>query len=543
MKIQNLTLTFGTQTIFDDINILLPETEKVGITGANGAGKTTFFRILLKQVEPDHGTVTLQNTRRISWLPQIITDEIPNTDMSVFDFLLSGRPIHQIEEKIKNLYLEISTLDNEKEIDQKLKKVGLLQEELNYWDVYEAESILLKLIDGMHIEDSLLDQPLKTLSGGQKSKVAFARLLYSKPELILLDEPTNHLDHTTKDFIIQYLKNYQGGIFVISHDIDFLNKVTTNTLYLDKQTHKMELFKGNYEQFQRIKKEREKTLLREKEKQDTERKKLEEIIARYIRGNEKKARIAKDRQKKLARLEENKIVLEEKGKEIHINLTANQESTRFPIRLENVSFRYDKTAKRDIIHKLTLEIPRGEKFLIIGENGVGKSTLLKLIMGSLQPDSGKIILGPKTDLGYYAQEHELLDENKTVLENIANYHLTSKQDREILGKFLFQKDDLDKKVSILSPGERARLSLAKLTLEKANVLILDEPTNHLDPTSQQLIAKAFHNFEGTMIIVSHNPEFVDTLGINRTLLLPDGKLGYYDHDQVAELKRKNESKK
>ena len=164
-------------------------------------------------------------------------------------------------------------------------------------------------------------------------------------------------------------------------------------------------------------------------------------------------------------------------------------------------------------------------------------------MGSLQPDSGKIILGPKTDLGYYAQEHELLDEDKTVLENIANYHLTSKQDREILGKFLFQKDDLDKKVSILSPGERARLSLAKLTLEKANVLILDEPTNHLDPTSQQLIAKAFHNFEGTMIIVSHNPEFVDTLGINRTLLLPDGKLGYYDHDQVAKLKRKNESKK
>lgn len=531
MRIENLSLTLGIQTIFDNISIILPEKEKIGIVGANGAGKTTLFKIILNKIEPDHGTIYFPNKHRISWLPQVITDEIPNSDITVFDYLLTGRPIEKIQQEITDLYTKMTTC-NEKETDKLLKKVSKLQDELDYWNPFSAESELLKLIDGMKIDDHLLDQKLTTLSGGQKSKVAFARLLYSKPELILLDEPTNHLDHETKEYVTNYLKNYNGSIYIISHDIEFLDAITTKTLYLDKQTHQMELFNGNYQKFQKIKAEREARLEKEAELQEKERQKLQGIIDKYIHGNEKKAKIAKDRQKKLAKLEENKIVIQKKAKTASIQLHQGRESTSYPLKTENLCFKYDKSAKKYLLYNINLEIPKGEKFLIVGENGVGKSTLLKLIIGSLTPDKGKIILGPKTDIGYYAQEHELLDNQKNLLENLSEFNLTEKEARGVLGKFLFEGDELYKKVGVLSPGERSRIALAKLTLQKANLLILDEPTNHLDPETQKIIANNLKSFPGTIILVSHNTEFVDNLGINRTLILPDGKLDYYERTIV-----------
>lgn len=542
MKIENLSLTFGLQTIFDEVTLILPEQEKIGIVGVNGAGKTTLFKVILNEVEPDHGKITFYHKEKISYLPQVIQDEIPSLDITVFDYLLEARPIEKLQTKITELYTKMTT-SNEKETNLLLKKVEKLQTELDYYEPFEAESILLKLITGMKIDDVLLDQPLKNLSGGQKSKVAFARLLYSKPNIILLDEPTNHLDKETKSFVTTFLKNYKGSVYIISHDIEFLNEITTKTLYLDKVTHKMELFNGNYEQFERIRKMKEAHLEKEKELQDKERKRLQGIIDKYIHGNEKKARIAKDRQKKLAKLESNKIELVKKAKTASINLHQGEEATRFPIKLENVCFKYDKNAKRNLLYKINLEIPRGEKFLIVGENGVGKSTLLKLMVGLLIPDSGKITLGPKTKIAYYAQEHELLDNDKNLMENLNEFNLTEKESRGILGKFLFYNEDLYKKVSVLSPGERSRIALAKLTLQKANLLILDEPTNHLDPATQKIIADNLKDFPGTIILVSHNTAFVDQLGINRTLILPEGKLDDYDKQTVEKYHELNTNKK
>ena len=245
MTIKNLSLSFGIETIFDDITIQIPEDKKIGIIGVNGAGKTTFFKILLNKLEPDHGNIIFSKKLKISHLPQVITDEIPNKDISVFEYLLTGRPIQELEEKIQKLYEEAAATTNEKEQQQILKKIEKIQSELDYYNPYQAEEELLKLISGMKLEDPLLDLPLTKLSGGQKSKIAFLRLLYSKPEMILLDEPTNHLDKTTKDFVIDYLKNYEGAVFIISHDTSFLNKIVSNILYLDKRNHKMELFKGN----------------------------------------------------------------------------------------------------------------------------------------------------------------------------------------------------------------------------------------------------------------------------------------------------------
>lgn len=263
MVIKDLNLSFGIQQIFDNVNINIPDGKKVGIVGVNGSGKTTLFKIIIGLQDVDFGSISFFNKPRISWLPQVITDEVPNLDISVFDYLLEGRPISKLQEEIEDLYIKTSTLDDDKEINKNLLKINKLQTELDYWEPYEAEEILLKLIADMKVDDALLEKSLNTLSGGQKSKVAFIRLLYSKPDLILLDEPTNHLDKDTKDFVTNYLKNYPGGVYIISHDVEFLNKIVDKILYIDKIHHNMELFDGDYNQFKRVINEREVRLEKE----------------------------------------------------------------------------------------------------------------------------------------------------------------------------------------------------------------------------------------------------------------------------------------
>lgn len=541
MNIKNLTMSFGVQEIFDDVNLQIKDNEKVGIIGMNGAGKSTFFKLVMGKLEPDSGRIILKPGTRIGFLPQVISDEIPSMEISVFDYLLDGRPIKKLEQELSEAYTEASIETDEKKLKFIMKRIGKLQEKLEYYEVYNAENILLKIVTGMNIDSDLLDMQLCNLSGGQKSKIAFARLLYSNPEILLLDEPTNHLDVDTKEYIINYLRNYNGTILVISHDIDFLDQVTTQTLYVDKATHKMELYPGNYEKYMKIRNERLKTLERIHDKQEKEEEKLKKIIAKYIGGNEKKARIAKDRQKKLARLEENKVVLEQKQKVAHFKIKINQPSGVVPIKCENVKFGY----KEDhiLIDNLTFDLGRGEKFLIVGENGVGKSTLLKLIVGQLKPMLGEIVLNQKTEIGYYAQEHELLDNEKIILENFEGAGLSTKELRSFLGNFLFHGDDVYKKVSVLSPGERSRVALAKLALTGANLLILDEPTNHLDPQTQEMIAQTFKDYEGTMLVVSHNVDFVDNLGVERMLMLPSGEIRYYDKDTVLYYQELNNQSK
>lgn len=541
MNIKNLTMSFGVQEIFDDVNLQIKDNEKVGIIGMNGAGKSTFFKLVMGKLEPDSGRIILKPGTRIGFLPQVISDEIPSMEISVFDYLLDGRPIKKLEQELSEAYTEASVETDEKKLKFIMKRIGKLQEKLEYYEVYNAENILLKIVTGMNIDSDLLDMQLCNLSGGQKSKIAFARLLYSNPEILLLDEPTNHLDVDTKEYIINYLRNYNGTILVISHDIDFLDQVTTQTLYVDKATHKMELYPGNYEKYMKIRNERLKTLERIHDKQEKEEEKLKKIIAKYIGGNEKKARIAKDRQKKLARLEENKVVLEQKQKVAHFKIKINQPSGVVPIKCENVKFGY----KEDhiLIDNLTFDLGRGEKFLIVGENGVGKSTLLKLIVGQLKPMLGEIVLNQKTEIGYYAQEHELLDNEKIILENFGGTGLSTKELRSFLGNFLFHGDDVYKKVSVLSPGERSRVALAKLALTGANLLILDEPTNHLDPQTQEMIAQTFKDYEGTMLVVSHNVDFVDNLGVERMLMLPSGEIRYYDKDTVLYYQELNNQSK
>lgn len=530
MQIKNLTMSFGTQVLFENVNLNIPENEKVGVVGVNGAGKTTFFKIIMGLEYPDEGKIILKNGSRVSWLPQVITDDVEDLNINVLDYLMMGRPIDKLNTKLQRLYDELANLNCDQ--NKVYGEIDKVQKQLDYWDVYNAESILLKIIDGMNIDDTILNKKLGELSGGQKSKVAFAKLLYSKPEVILLDEPTNHLDEESKKYVIEYLKGYKGSIFIISHDIEFLNQVTTKTLFLDKRTRKLELFDGNYNKFKKLQLEHEETLLRQAQIQQQEENKLREIVNKYANASGNRKRMAQDREKKLEKLMKEKIHVLDKNKTIDFKIDINREDSKQPLKITDLSFKYDKTDSKNIIDHLNFELSRGEKFLIVGENGAGKSTLLKLIMGLLEPDSGYIKLGNKTDIGYYAQELELLDKESTILDNLISMGYSQRQLRSILSKFLFYGNDVYKSVSVLSPGEKSRVALAKISLSGANMLLLDEPTNHLDPETQSLIAEVFKNYDGTMIVVSHNPEFVDNLGIERLLILPEGRISYYDRDIV-----------
>ncbi len=528
MIINDLTLYFGTQSIFEDVNINIPNNEKIGIVGVNGSGKTTLFRLLMKQITPDKGKITITNNKRIDWLPQVIDEELVNEDELVLDFLLDARPIEKLNKQLEKLYNSLSDLT----IDQNkvFKEIDKVNNKLSYWEAEKAEGILLKLCHGLNIEN-LLDKKVSDLSGGEKSKLLFARVLYSNPEILLLDEPTNHLDLDSKEYITNYLKSYKGTLLIISHDIDFLNKIITKTIYVDKISKNIILYDGNYDKYTKLKDEHLGSLKNEYNKQVKEEKKLRSIVEKYSHSSGKRKKMAQDREKKLEKLIEKKIELPGDTKKVKLSMEINKESTKYPLYVKDLWFRYDKKG-RYLLRKLSFDISRGEKFLIVGENGIGKSTLLKLIMGRLTPDQGEIILTEKTTIAYYAQELELLDDEKNILENLSNNNYSEKELRNLLGRFLFKGDDVFKKIKVLSPGEKARVSLAKISLEKANLLLLDEPTNHLDPDTQKIIGEFFKTYKGTMIVVSHNPEFVDYLGISRILTLPEGTIDFYDRRKI-----------
>ncbi len=541
MQFKNLTMSFGTQAIFEDVNLNIPDNVKIGVVGVNGAGKTTLFKLLMGLEFADTGKIITKNGYRIDWLPQVISDDVDNMNMEVLEYLMQARPIKKLNIELQTLYESLAnTNSNQNEIFNKIEKV---QKQLDYWDSYNAENTLFKIIDGVKLSDDILLKKLNELSGGQKSKVAFVKLLYSNPEIILLDEPTNHLDEENKKYIINYLKNYKGTVLIISHDVDFLDQVTTKTLFLDKRTKSFSLYDGNYSYFKRVQKERDENLLRQAQIQQQEEEKLREIINKYSSASGNRKRMAQDREKKLEKLLSNKIEVLSPNKKIKFNLDIDRESSTIPLKIENLCFRYDKESSQNIINSLNFELHRGEKFLVVGENGAGKSTLLKLIAGLLTADKGEIKLGNKTDLGYYAQELELLDNAKTILENFRDVSYSQKQLRNILARFLFMGNDVYKNVGILSPGEKSRVALAKLSMSGANLLLLDEPTNHLDPETQYLIAEVFKDYQGTMIVVSHNPDFVDNLGIERTLILPTGEISYYNRETVERYKVLNKQRR
>ncbi len=530
MRGQNLNLAFGTEVIYDDAEFYIGDNDKTGIVGVNGAGKTTLFRVLLGEQPLDGGKIHI-GSARLGYLPQEIG--FADKQKTVWDYLFDARPVRETEARLSELYDELAIAD-ESQHDELLREVSILQSRLDEYDAYNAENTLLELIYDMSIENELLGMKLGELSGGQKSKIAFAHVLFSNPQILLLDEPTNHLDASTKDFVTSYLKSYKGSVLIISHDAEFLNAVVNKILFVNKVTHKTSVYDGNYTAFKR--KYAQEQLLKELRitQQEQEIKKLSDFVQRArqaSRTNHNLKRMGQDREVKLAKAIAALEKRDREYKHVKIKLEPKTQSGKIPLEVKNLAFRYD--GKQNLYDDLSFILNANERFLIVGENGVGKSTLLKLIMGILRPKSGEIKFSQKTEIAYYAQELELLDLDKTVLQNTDADGYTELQLRNILGNFLFQGDAVFKKVSTLSPGEKARVSLCKLLLARANLLILDEPTNHLDPDTQAIIGENFRDYTGTILLVSHNADFAEQIGITRMLVLPDGKIVDYSKELLA----------
>ena len=530
MRGQAINLAFGTEVIYDDAEFYLGDNDKTGIVGVNGAGKTTLFRVMLGEQELDGGKITTGRAR-IGYLPQEI--DFADKQKTVWDYLYDARPVRATEAELAEIYDRLATA-SEAEQTELLKRVEILHARLDEHDAYNAEDQLLELIFDMKIDDGLLDMKLGDLSGGQKSKIAFAHVLFSSPQILLLDEPTNHLDMTTKDFVTAYLKSYKGSVLIISHDVQFLDAVVSKILFVDKTTHKLTVYDGNYSTFKR--KYAQEQLLKELRitQQEQEIKRLSDFVQRAKQASRTQHKLKKMGQDREAKLERAIAALEKRDKEykhVKMRFEPKNPSGKIPLEVDGLTFGYD--GKPDLYEKLSFKLNPDERFLIVGENGVGKSTLLKLIMGLLHPKRGEIRLSQKTETAYYAQELELLDESRTVLENVDSAGFTDVQLRSILGNFLFSGDTVFKKVALLSPGEKARVSLCKLLLKRANLLLLDEPTNHLDPDTQAVIGENFRDYTGTILLVSHNPDFVEQIGITRMLILPEGKIVDYTKELLS----------
>ncbi|MEG0899883.1 MAG: ABC-F type ribosomal protection protein [Oscillospiraceae bacterium] len=526
MRGTNMCLSFGRDVIFEQAEFIIEKQDKVGIIGVNGAGKTTLFHVLLQEQELDSGQISVDKAQ-LGYLPQEIT--LDDSTMTVWDYLLEGRPIQKLEEELEKIYEVLAAESAEQEV--LLERMAVLQERLEYYECYEAENILLEIIESMDIDSALLEMPLNNLSGGQKSKIAFAQVLYSKPEILLLDEPTNHLDVSTRAFVTQYLKNYKGMVLIISHDTDFLNSIINKVLFINKVTKKISVYDGDYNVYQ--KKHTQEQKLRECAivKQEKEIKVLSDFVQKAqqaSRINHHLKRVGIERAAKLEKKNRELQVRDRVYKRVKMDIRPKKEGAKIPLEVENITFGYPN---QPCLHRnLSFALQGNERFLVVGENGVGKSTLLKLLMGILTPDFGRIRYNPKTDIAYYAQELELLDLDKQIIENVETPDYTEWQLRTALGNFLFYGEDVFKKVQTLSPGEKARVALCKVLLQKANLLILDEPTNHLDPETQAIIGGNFNVYPGTIIAVSHNPSFVEQIGISRMLILPSGRIEPYSRE-------------
>ncbi|MCI7814314.1 MAG: ABC-F family ATP-binding cassette domain-containing protein [Robinsoniella sp.] len=499
----NISKSFGTSQILNQVCFHIEEREKAAIVGINGAGKSTLLKIIVGELSSDEGEVIIAKGKTIGYLAQHQALSSHNT---IYDEMLEvKRPIIEMEEKLRRLEQEMPSLSG-KELSETLETYHRLSSEFDRVNGYAYRSEIVGVLKGLGFEEEEFSKMVDTLSGGQKTRVALGKLLLSRPDIILLDEPTNHLDMNSIAWLESFLLNYNGAVLIVAHDRYFLNRVVTKILELDGG--KGITFLGNYSEYAQKKEQLRETELKAYLNQQREIKHQEEVITKLKSFNrEKSIRRAESREKMLEKMD----VLEKPtvvNSEIHISLEPRYPSGNDVLNVEHLSKSFGNNR---LFSDLNFSIKRGEKVAIIGNNGTGKTTLLKIINGQLPSDSGSFTLGSKVKIGYYDQEHHVLHMEKTLFEEISDAYpnMTNTEVRNILAAFLFTGDDVFKRISDLSGGERGRVSLAKLMLSEANFLILDEPTNHLDIVSKEILENALRKYTGTLLYVSHDRYFIN----------------------------------
>ncbi len=525
---QSIHLAFGANTILKDASFHIEEREKAAITGINGAGKSTLLKIIVHELEPDSGSVVLAKGKTLGYLAQHQDLESGRTILE--ELLEVKRDIIDLERRIRTLEQQMKELCGSA-LSQALETYTRLNHEFELKNGYAYKSEVIGVLKGLGFPEEEFDKKVNTLSGGQKTRVSLGKLLLSRPDVILLDEPTNHLDMASITWLETFLLNYDGAVIIVAHDRYFLNRVVTKVIEIDNGN--VTAFQGNYSDYASKKAQLREAQMNAWLNQQKEIRHQEEVIAKLKSFNrEKSIRRAESREKMLDKIE----VLEKPvdvPSEMHIRLEPKVVSGNDVLTVEGLSKSFGTL---QLFSDLNFQIRRGERVALIGNNGTGKTTILKILNGLLDADKGSFCLGTKVKIGYYDQEHHVLHMEKTLFEEISDTYpdLDNTKIRSTLAAFLFTGDDVFKRIGDLSGGERGRVSLAKLMLSEANFLILDEPTNHLDIVSKEILEEALNRYTGTVLYVSHDRYFINTTA-TRILDLTEKQLvnyiGNYDYYQ------------
>ncbi len=536
LSCNNISKSYGIDEILKNISFTVENGDKIGLIGLNGSGKTTLFNILADETQKDEGEIYIRKDLKIGYLKQHIyidgNDTIFNECLSVF------KPLLEMEKELRRLEQEIS-IEGSKPYSTKLEKLmedyAQLMENFNNNNGYGYRSEIKGVLKGLGFKDDDMNKRVNILSGGQKARLSLAKLLLENPDLLLLDEPTNHLDIAAINWLEDYLKEYTGAILVISHDRYFLDNIVSKIFLLEnKEIH---IYNMNYSQYMKQRKKDIELLKKQYEDQQKEIKRQEEIIKRFSNyGGSRYIKQAQSRQKMLDRM--NLIDKPMNNKKTKITFKPSIKSGRDVLKVENLNKSFNEYK---LLKDINFAIYRGEKVGLIGPNGVGKTTLFKIILNQIPYDSGTISLGHNVHIGYFDQEQTKLNLDKTVIDEIwdDNPKLNHYEIRSLLSKFLFIGDDIFKEISELSGGERARLALLKMMLSNANFLLMDEPTNHLDIDSKEVLEDALMDYEGTLFVISHDRYFLNKV-VDKILELTEEGIEEYIGNYNYYLEKKNE---
>ncbi len=497
----DISKSFGEHEVLKNVGFIIEEGEKAAIVGNNGSGKTTLMQIICGLQTSDSGNVQISKDKRLGYLAQ----DLLSGDNTIYDELLSVfSHVIATENRIRETEAEMMGKEGD-ELQDLMSRYSRLTESFEANKGYEYRSRIKGVIKGLGFLDEDSSRLLSTLSGGEKTRVGLAKLLLQEPQLLLLDEPTNHLDIESVQWLEGFLNNYSGSVLIISHDRYFLDKLVTKILEIENT--KATVYLGNYKTYAQKKEQDRETALRHYVNQQREIARQENIIKQLRSYNrEKTVKRAESREKALEKIE--RLDKPQETQKMHIEIVPKKESGKDVLDIKEISKGFNGD---NLLSNISFSISKGEKVAIIGPNGVGKTTLLKIILEQHQPDKGTITLGKNVFIGYYDQQHQQADPEKTIFQELrdSNPDLTNLELRNVLAAFMFTGDDVEKQIGKLSGGERGRVSLAKLMLSNANFLILDEPTNHLDMQSKEILEEAVRNYTGTVLYVSHDRYFIN----------------------------------
>ena len=537
LSCQNISKSFGTDEILKNVSFHIEENEKAAVVGINGAGKSTLLKIIMKQENPDEGEVTLAKDKTIGYLAQY--QDVSGHHTIYEEVLDSKRDMIEMEERLRNMEAQMNTMSGEA-LEQLLDTYHKLSHEFEQVNGYAYRSEVTGILKGLGFTEEEFDKKMSELSGGQKTRVSLGKLLVTKPDILLLDEPTNHLDIESIRWLETFLMNYRGAVLIVSHDRYFLDRVVSKVVEIFQ--HKGYVYQGNYSDYAKKKAAIRAAMIKQYYNQQREIKHQEEVIAKLKSFNrEKSIKRAESREKLLDKIERIEKPTED-NTDIRIVLEPNVVSGNDVLKVEGLTKAFPPLQLFSGIH---FEVKRGERVALIGNNGTGKTTILKIINELISPDAGTVTLGSNVHIGYYDQEHQQLHMEKTIFDEIADDYpnLNNTKVRNVLAAFLFTDDDVYKRIEDLSGGERGRVALAKLMLSDANFLILDEPTNHLDITSKEILEEALKNYTGTVFFVSHDRYFINQTATRileltgETVVNYIGNYDYYleKHDQMVAL--------